>query len=232
MATFLNPVSTASPVWVDYLDEDDEAMPEGDDQREYISYATKVLRLWYQNQPQVYVSGNLLICYQQNNATATIAPDTFVVFGVPNHNRTSYKVWEEGYKTPSFALEITSRSTVNKDKRDKPQIYSQLGVQEYIQYDPTGQYLQPCPLVGMTLVGGTYQPLPTQKLANGTIVLTSAVLKLELRLLPEGLRFYDPVAGVYLLTYEESEQARRQAEQLAQVLAARLRSLGIDPDAL
>ena len=214
-------------------------MPEGDDQREYISYATKVLRMWYRYQSQVYVSGNLLICYGQNNPAATIAPDTFVVFGVSNHNRSSYKVWEENHKTPSFVLEITSQSTVNKDQRDKPLIYSQLGVQEYVQYDPTGQYLKPCPLVGMTLVGGSYQSLPVQKFSQGILGLASTVLQLELRLLPEGLRFYDPVGGVYLFTYEESEQARLkaeqarlQAEQLAQALAERLRSLGVDPDRL
>ena len=258
MATYLEtlltePQSPESPTWLDYLEEDDEGMPEGDDQREYISYATKVLRMWYQHQSQVYVSGNLLIRYKHKNEVATIAPDTFVVFGVSNRNRSSYTVWEENYKTPSFALEITSQSTANKDQRDKPLIYSQLGVQEYIQYDPTGQYLKPCPLVGMTLVGRSYQPLPVQTLPNGILVLQSAVLQLEIRLLPEGLRFYDPAKGVYLFNHEESEQARLQAEQersqeqqarlqaeqarlqaeqLARSLAEKLRSLGVDPDLL
>jgi hypothetical protein len=42
-------------------------MAEGGAQREYLSYATKVLRIFFQVRQDVYVSGNLLIhsCIQQ-----------------------------------------------------------------------------------------------------------------------------------------------------------------------
>ena len=56
------------------------------------------------------MSGNLLIYYDPSDSGASVAPDVFVVKGVSNHKRPSYKVWEEG-KTPDFVLEITSRTT-------------------------------------------------------------------------------------------------------------------------
>jgi Uma2 family endonuclease len=222
---------------IEYPDEDGEGMPEGDVQRDYVHYSTKALRLHYRHRPDIYVSGNLFIYYEEGNPRACIAPDTFIVFGIENHDRNTYKVWKEGGKTPDFALEITSHSTVQKDKRDKVNLYQQLNIQEYFQYDPTGSYLKPVSLLGYQLVAGIYNPMPTQILPSGVLSIYSEVLQLELRLLPEGLRFYDPLGDCYLLTQEESEQARLQAEQarlqaeqLAQRLADRLRAMGIDPD--
>ncbi|MCS6813247.1 MAG: Uma2 family endonuclease [Cyanobacteria bacterium] len=236
---------------IDYPDEDGEGMPEGDIQRDYIHYSTKALRMYYRHRPDVYVSGNLFIYYEEGNPRASLAPDTFVVIGIPNHDRNTYKVWLEGGKLPDFALEITSHSTVQKDNRNKVALYQQLGVQEYIQYDPTAQYLQPVPLIGYQLVNGVYKPMLPRTLADGTLCLASHVLNLELHLLSYGLRFYDPEQQRYLLTQEETEyaleqaeqarlqaeqarlqaeQARLQAEQIAQRLAERLRELGVDPD--
>ena len=55
-------VAPLSPSWEwPVLDEAEEAMPEGDRQRIYISYITQVLRWWYAHRHDVYVSGNLLI---------------------------------------------------------------------------------------------------------------------------------------------------------------------------
>ena len=57
-------------------------------------------------------------------------------------------------------------------------------------------------------------------LADGTLVLTSAVLELELRLSERGLRFHDPVTGRDLpdlaetdAAWQRERQARQQAEQ-------------------
>ena len=48
---------------VEYLEEDFEPMPEGDKQRRNLSYTTEALRLWFEPQENVYVSGNLFIFY-------------------------------------------------------------------------------------------------------------------------------------------------------------------------
>jgi hypothetical protein len=87
-----------------------------------------------------------------------------------------------------------------------------LGVREYVQYDPTGDYLKP-PLQGFRLVAGTYEPLPVIERPEGRLVLYSAVLELELHLEDGQLYFYEVETGQKLLTHRESEQARLQAEQ-------------------
>jgi Uma2 family endonuclease len=236
----LNTLST-----IEYPEEDDLPMPEGDAQREYLSYATQVLRVFFQDRQDVYISGNLFIYYEQGNTSANVAPDTFVVFGADNHNRGSYKVWEEGGKLPEFVLEITSENTKIRDQRDKPALYQKLGVKEYFQYDPTGKYLKSKLLQGKRLSQGEYVEIDSSTLPDGTLSLFSETLNLELRLYPDkGLRFYDRISNELLRSYEESEQARIMAEKIAQQerqaklserqradrLAGYLRSLGINPD--
>ena len=72
------------------------------------------------------------------------------------------------------------------------------------------------------LIAGSYQPLSPTTLPDGTLVLHSDVLGLDLRLEGDTLRFYDPVTGQKLLSHEEiaqawraTEQARREAEEHA-----------------
>ena len=85
-------------------------------------------------------------------------------------------------------------------------------MREYWQYDPTGDYLEPA-LQGLELVAGEYARLPEREHADGTLVLTSAVLELELRLTERGLRFHDPVTGRDLPDLGETDAACRRAER-------------------
>jgi vacuolar-type H+-ATPase subunit I/STV1 len=112
-------------------------------------------------------------------------------------------------------VEITSKATRARDKRDKFSIYAGLGVQEYFQYDPTGQYLQPA-LRGYRLnKQGHYQELSGCWLEAGILSLSSATLGLELHLIGERLRLFNPRSGTYLRSYDESEeQLEATAEQL------------------
>lgn len=207
---------------IEYPDADGKPMAESDQACEYLIYGRNVLKSYFQDRLDVYVSGNLCIYYEQGNPRAVIAPDVFVVFGVERGDRRSYKTWEEGNKAPDFVLEITSKSTQKEDQEIKPNIYAALGVREYFQYDPTGDYLHP-QLQGSCLVAGNYQLITATTLANNVLSLSSEVLGLELRLQSGELRFYDPVKSEVLLTYEEQVQRSRS-------LAAKLRELGIDPD--
>jgi len=232
------------PITIPYPDEDFEPMPEGDKQRRNLSYTTESLRLWFEPRSDVYVSGNLFIRYREQGIEKRVAPDTFVIFGMSNEDRTSYKLWEGG-KAPDFVLEITSKGTVTKDREQNPAIYRGFGVKEYFQYDPTGEYLRPTSLQGVRLEQGQYVPIAATILPNQVLSLPSQVLGLDLHLdRDRGFRFYDPISKQILRSYAELEQARfqaeleitfaqqarREAEQKAQRLAAKLRSLGIDPD--
>lgn len=223
---------------IDYPDSDGEPIAESDYQRPYIAYGTEVLNIFFADQPQVYVSGNLLIYYEEGNPKASVSPDVFVVLNRPKGKRTSYKVWQENNQYPDFILEITSKSTVSEDQGTKRGLYAFWGVPEYFQYDPSADYLEP-PLQGYQLIDRNYSPLSATILPNGELSIVSGVLGLELRLEQGELRFYNPVTNEKLLSHAEAEAARQTAEVARQTaeakaerLAARLRELGIDPELL
>ncbi|MFQ4140445.1 Uma2 family endonuclease [Nodosilinea sp. PGN35] len=206
-----------------YPDTDGQPMTESDATRDYLIYCVEVLRLYFKSRPNVYVSGNLFIYYEEGNPKASVSPDVFVIFGVSQRQRRSYKAWQEGSKLPSFVLEITSRTTKRQDETEKPRLYANLGVEEYFQYDPTADYLNP-QLRGSQLIDGSYQPLPVSTSSEGIPFIHSRVLGLDLQLhapyaglgiapLPMALRFFDPTTGTKLLDREEVEQVREALVQ-------------------
>src|SRR5215831_16184589 len=196
---------TPSATEICYPDTDGLPVAESDFQLGPLLYVLDALRAYFQGRSDVYVAGDLFLYYEEGNPSAVVAPDIFVVLGAPNHPRSSYMLWREP-KAPDFVLEITSQSTRAQDQGTKRERYALLGVQEYFQYDPTRDYLDP-PLQGLRLVGNTYQPIPATTSPEGTRVLQSAVLGLELRLEDGVLRFYDPTTGQKLLSHQETIQA-------------------------
>jgi Uma2 family endonuclease len=200
-----------TPQRIHYPSSDGQPVAESDFQLQPLLYTVTTLRTHFQERADVYVAGNMFIYYEEGNPEAVVAPDVFVVLGTTKRDRASYMLWEEP-KGPDFVLEITSRSTRTKDQGPKRGTYAFLGVREYFQYDPTHDYLVPA-LQGARLVAGSYQALPPTTLPNGTLVLHSDVLGLDLHLEEGTLRFYDPVTGQKLLSHAEIEQALRAAEQ-------------------
>ena len=214
-----------SAATVDYPSSDGKPMAESDSQRIPLTYAVDRLRHYFRHHPDVYVSGNLLIYYDEDNPGARVAPDVFVVFGARAAERSSYLLWKEP-KGPDFVLEITSRSTWREDLK-KRDLYQRLGVREYWQYDPTRDYLLP-PLQGSKLVNGKYESLPKRELGDGTLALRSEVLGLELRVAARRLRFHDPRTGEDLPDLAETEaqlQQERAARQAAEARLAELEAL-------
>ena len=69
------------PAGVDYPSSDGKPMAENDWQRAAILYALGALRARYAHRPDMYVSGYLLIHYEEGNPRARVAPDVFVTFG-------------------------------------------------------------------------------------------------------------------------------------------------------
>lgn len=214
---------TPSATEIYYPDTDGLPVAESDFQLGPLMYAIEALRAHFQGRDDVYVAGDLFLYYEEGNPRAVVAPDVFVVLGAPNHLRSSYMLWREP-KAPDFVLEITSQSTRTQDQGTKRERYALLGVREYFQYDPTRDYLEP-PLQGLRLVGNVYESIPATTAPEGTLVLRSAVLELELRLEEETLRLYDPTTGQRLLSYQEAERARQEAEQRARTAEARVAEL-------
>ncbi len=208
-------ISYPTPVrQVEYPSSDGQPMAESDSQRKSLTYGVEALSIYFQDRPDVYVSGNLFIYYEEGDPEAVVAPDVFVVFGTEKRDRPSYFLWQEP-KGPDFVLEITSRRTRSKDQGPKRGTYAFLGVREYFLYDPTGDYLTPS-LQGLHLVGDNFQPMPQELRPHGALTIRSTVLGLDLCLENGELRFYDPTTEQKLLSHREAEQALQAAEQARQ----------------
>lgn len=232
-----------------YPEEDGEPMAESDFQRKPLTYCVEALENRFESDPDVYVSGNLLIYYKEGDPYKSVAPDVFVVFGVPKHDRGSYKIWEEG-KGPDLVIEILSKTTWKKDLNNLS-LYRRLGVSEYFLYDPTGKYLEPV-LQGYRLdAKRNFRKIRAKKLPGDILELHSGLLGLELRNESGRLRIYDSAEQEYLFTYTEERDSRIRAEARAEYLEIRaegaearadkaeeelrrlkekLRDLGISPD--
>ncbi len=78
-----------APAKVHYPSSDGRPMAESDFQRTPLTYAVERLRHHFRGRPDVYVSGNLLLYYQEGNPRAVVAPDVFVVMGAANADRSS-----------------------------------------------------------------------------------------------------------------------------------------------
>jgi len=195
-----------------YPESDGEPMAETDVHRDLMIDMIDILKNHFRDERDVYISGNLLLYYEQGNPFKSVAPDVFAVFGVEPKRRRTYLLWEEG-KGPDFVLELVSRKTYRRDLRGKKDLYASVfSVKEYYLYDPDGQYLQPT-LQGYRLLNGVYFPI--QRTLEDR--LPSFVLGLELGERDTGLGLYNPRTNQWLLkSAEEEAEARRQAEAKAQ----------------
>ncbi len=181
-------------------------MAETDKHREIAYYFIQALKAHYADRDDVYVSGNNFVFWEEGNPKARLSADTYVVFGVPNRLRDSYKSWEEGDRLPDVVFEFTSRKTQREDTDTKlPRYQSVLRTPEYFLFDPTGDYLRPR-LQGYRLENGSYVRL---ELVDDR--LHSERLGLDLVQEGEELRLFDPIGNRFLLT--PLEQARRAEEQ-------------------
>ena len=204
---------------IDYPSSDGKPLAENDAQLAAILYGVSALRVHYAGRNDVYVSGDLLIYYEEGNPRVSVAPDVFVVFGVEDRMRMNYKVWEEG-KGPDFVLEVASPSTWREDVGRKRDIYARLGVKEYWMFDPLGEHLKPA-LQGNRLVDGEYERQPLLTSLAGRLGLHSGTLGLELWAKGRKMRFRDPETGLDLLSHDEEHAARQAAVVRADAAVAR-----------
>lgn len=199
-----------------YPDSDGEPMAESDLHRKEMTYLIDSLGDYFLPVPDVYVAGNLFLYYVKEDPRSVVAPDTFVIKGVPKRDRKTYKLWEEG-KAPCLTVEVTSGTTRHEDLDRKKSIYERLGVEDYILFDPLGDHLDPR-LQGYRLVKGRYRPIPPRR--DGALV--SQAIGVTFRIEGDHLRLADAFSGNPLIRYEESmERIRRAEARLAEETAAR-----------
>ena len=206
---FAHKTSSAEPL---YPESDGKPMAETDLHAQCLIDLRTALDNYFRNDPNVYVSGNLLVYYVEGNPAKSFAPDVFVVRGVPKGQRRTYKLWEEGV-VPQVIIELTSRKTWREDLQTKWELYRELGVQEYFIFDPAYDYLDD-PLVGYRLAGGKYEVLEVNDQR-----IKSDALGLELVDTGETLRLFDPHSNQLLPTAQEAQE--RVAELEAQLVRYR-----------
>ena len=151
-------------------------------------------------------------------------PDLLVSFGVDR----SQAVWQNGYsirdlgKPPDFVLEVASIRTAENDYTQKRLDYANFGISEYWRFDPTGGERYDAPLAGDRLVNDMYRPIEIVGVEPELLHGLSEVLNLILCWEHGLLRWYDPVAERYLMTYAEEREARiaeREARMVAETRA-------------
>jgi Uma2 family endonuclease len=218
--------------------------PEGDRHRIPKERALESLREYFRRlRRRVYLSSELPVYYPGERM---FGPDVLAVLDVDPHPRERWVVAAE-QRGLDFVLEVHVSGHRAKDLEENVTRYARLGIPEYFVYEPLRSRL-----LGYRLVAGRadYQPIVPQE---GR--WASDVLGLDLAMENGRIRFYhgsaslpeaeelivrlgtmiDDIVSREEATARQLEEERSRADEAtsrADRLAARLRALGVDPDAV
>ena len=206
---------------IEYPTSDGQPMAETTLHREIMADIIAALERRYAATPDVWVGGNLFLCYEKGNPSAALAPDVLLARGISKWKRPNYLLWQE--VPPSLIVEITSRSTRREDLGKKKQVYETIGVEEYILFDPYAEYLDP-QLQGFRLAGSRYQLIQAGR--DGSLV--SVATGLTFRTEGERLRLVDTASREPLPWVDELGERLDEAEAEVERLRALLREKGLD----
>ncbi len=256
-----SPVSPPFEPEIEYPDTDGEPIAENTLQFQWIMTIQGNLDALFARDPMVFVAGDLFWYPVKGDPKIRIAPDTLLVFGRPKGHRLSYKQWEEGSLAPQVVWEVLSLSNRPKEIDFKYDFYEQHGVEEYYVYDPDrctmeGWLRRDGRFQSIPEMNGFVSPRLGIRFdtSGDELVLYRPdghrfLTFLELNEQAEAAKQQAEAAKQQAEAAKqqaaaaqrhadeerhEKEQARLQAAEAkkrAEQLAARLRSLGIDPDA-
>lgn len=218
--------------------------PEGDLHRRSKERAIQSLEEHFRRiRRRVYLSSELPVYYPGERV---FAPDVIAVIDVEPHERFSWLVSQEG-KGLDFVLEIHVRGSVDQDFESNVERFARLGIPEYFAFEPDrgrlmGWRLGDEPSTGYSRIVPQMGRWPSSVLGIDLAVdgrrLTffhGAAELLDGRGLVD--RLSTMVDSALRRADEESQRADQESQradeesQRAERLAARLRELGIDPDA-
>ena len=230
----IEPVAPPQPI--DYPDSDGQPMADNTKQFQWIQILQSNLAAIFAHDPQVFVAGDLLWYPVEGNNTLRQAPDVMVVFGVPKGDRGSYQQWRENNIAPQVVFEILSPGNRFGEMVKKQAFYDTYGVEEYYVYDPDRNDLS----IWLRSGQGSLQPVfeITPHWISPRLGVRFQLTEETLMLFrPDGLPFSTLLAELQRAEQAEqrameAEKRAEQAEQQLDRLAARLRALGIDPDAI
>lgn len=221
----------------DQLPSDDNQTMETQRHKMQVDLLIEGLDTWLEQRQEGYVWGNMFISYSQAQIKSQDfkGPDFFAVTGVPTKERKSWVVWQEE-KAPDVVIELLSDSTAQYDKTDKKLVYQdKMRVSEYYWYDPWNYE----DFAGFSLISGKYEPKSFNE--QGWLISDSLGLALlrwrgkYRNVETTWLRWATPEGKILPTGQELAQQEHQRAEkerQRAEILANKLRDLGIDPNDL
>ncbi len=201
-----------------YPEEREDDMGETSIHINLIADLLKTLKLFFKTREDVFLSANMNLYFEPGNSRRWYAPDLLVAFGVPNVERSSYLLWREGI-FPQVLIEIASEKTWRNDIDEKLRTYEEFGAEEYYVLDPEFAYL-PAPLMAFRRQDANLVEI---NVTDDKIFSP----RLGLKILRTGntFRLFNPQTDEFLLTLEESEGKRTQAEHENKRLKAELEKL-------
>ncbi|WP_416673857.1 Uma2 family endonuclease [Egbenema bharatensis] len=209
----------------------DEPPLESDLHRHQIDLLIRLLKAWWHDRPDFYISGNLTVYYnmQQLKTRDFRGPDVFVVLGTEKRDRRSWAIWDEGGKYPNVVIELLSSSTARVDKGAKKTLYQDVWrLPEYYWFHP-----ETLEFAGFRLVNGSYEAIAPTEAGH----LPSQQLGLQLGIHERQLRWFTAEGELIPLPEEAERQRADQAQQRAEQerqradrLAEKLRALDINLD--
>ena len=189
------------PAEVVYPDSDGKPMADNTRQFRYIVTIQGGIAALFADNPNVFVTGDLLWYPVEGDNKIRAAPDTMVVFGRPPGDRGSYLQWREDNLPPQVVFEVMSPGNTAAEMTRKFRFYEQYGVEEYYLYDPDRGTLD-----GWIRRDGRLEDVPDMEgWISPRLGIRFALEGLDLALYrPDGLRFET------FLELEQRAKAERQ----------------------
>ena len=129
MSSLARPPSIPS---IEYPESDGLPMAENTLQYQWIVTIVTGLRHLFENDPNVFVAGDLFWYPAEARPKIRMAPDAMVAFGRPAGHRRSYLQWEEGGIAPQVVFEVLSPGNRAGEMAAKRAFYTRYGVEEYL----------------------------------------------------------------------------------------------------
>ena len=242
-----------SKLHIQYPSSDGKPMADNTRQWNWITFIKNGLEETTVNK-KIFVAGDLLWYPVEGNNKIRVAPDVMVAIGRPTGDRNSYLQWQEDYIAPQIVFEILSPGNTPKEMKKKHIFYEKYEVKEYYVYDPDNNELEVYNRKNDKLVEIKTKDWKSP-LLKFRLLWTSDTLKL---FHPNGapfLSYAEVIADVKSITKEknkikaENEEVKAEnkevkvenkkikaqaiaAQKKAALLAAKLKTLGIDPDSV
>lgn len=237
------------------LPDSDETPVDNELQNDIPNMLLNLLRAIWAERSDWFWGVDMGVYYEPNvevpEQSKVIVPDGFLALGVPRYSdeggRLSYVLWQEQV-LPILALEVVSKKYDGEYDR-KLNEYQALGILYYVVYNSNrrGLYKNRQSLEVYKLVDGKYELTPSiSLLQEGKMVWMPEIglgigceRSVQSSWQREWLYWYDRTGQRYPTGEEQAAQDRQarieaeaialQAEQKAQRLAEKLKTLGIDP---